>query len=274
VTLTPSECKRLIARGVANLEPIKQALKRGRIVLSRSTTNAYVYEELTGRKIDRAKYSCGVITDQGTCINKSVSDRSYQTFVLIDGKPTQLDNPQELSFHVARMKSGDIFVKSANVLDSSGAAATLVGDPTGGEIGQLKSILAKEARLIVPITVSKTIPLSIDKVKDACDIMGTKRSMGMPVSLIPLPGLVITELEALRLLTGAEAVPISTLDAEGRGTVTLSIIGSPEQVNDAWRLLNAIKGEEPITVERNPCSICPATMCDQSGLRAKEPGNC
>jgi hypothetical protein len=80
-------------------------------------------------------------------------------------------------------------------------------------------------------------------------------------------------LEALKFLTGAEAVPISTLDAEGKGTVTLSIIGSPEQVDDAWRLVNAIKGEETIAVERNPCSICPATTCDHSGLRAKEPVN-
>ncbi len=273
MTLTPSECKRLVAKGVASLEPIKQALKHGMIMLSRSTTNAYIYEELTGKQIDRAKYACGVITDGGTCINKSVSNRSYQTFVLIDGKSTQLGNPQELSDYVGRMKPGDIFVKSANVLDPSGAAATLVGDLTGGEIGQLKSILAKKARLIVPVTVSKTIPFPIDKVKDACGIVGTERSMGMPVSLLPLPGLIITELEALKFLTGAEAVPISTLDAEGKGTVTLSIIGSPEQVDDAWRLVNAIKGEETIAVERNPCSICPATTCDHSGLRAKEPVN-
>ena len=273
MTLTPSECKRLIAKGVASLDTVKQALKHGMIVLSRSTTNAYIFEELTGKKIDRAKYACGIITDEGTCINKSVSDPSYQTFVLIDGKPTQLGNPQELSDHVGRMKPGDIFVKSANILDPSGAAATLVGDLAGGEIGQLKSILAKKARLIVPVTVSKTNPFTIDKVKDACGITGTERSMGMPVSLLPLPGLIITELKALRLLTGAEAVPISTLDAEGKGTVILSIIGSPEQVDNAWRLVNAIKGEEPIAVERNPCSICPATTCDHSGLRAKEPSN-
>ncbi|MEM3018488.1 MAG: hypothetical protein QXO25_06385 [Candidatus Bathyarchaeia archaeon] len=257
----------MIAKGVANLESVRRALEHGIVVLSRSTTNAYVYEEITGRRLDRAKYSCGVITDNGTCISESVSDRSYRTFVFIDGEATQPENQEEFSIIMSRMDRGDIFIKSANTLDPYGAAATLVGDPAGGEVAQLRSVLDKKVELIVPVTVSKTIPYPIDKVKGVCSIKGVERSMGMPVSLLPLPGIVVTEPEALNRLTGTEAVPICALDSEGKGAVTLVIIGPPKQVENAWRLLSLIKGESPVTVERNPCRICPATTCTSSGLR-------
>ncbi len=273
VTLTSSESKRLVAKGVANLESVKRAFKHGIIVLSRSTTNAYVYEELTGQRIEPERYCCGIITTYGTCISKHVFDQSYQTFVLVDGKPIQTNSSHRLPDYVNQMDSEDIFIKSGNVLDSMGVAATIVGDPTGGEIGQLKAILAKDAKLIVPVTINKTIPLSIEKVKEACGIEGTKRSMGMPITLLPLPGLVVTELDAIKLLTGANTTPISTLDTEGKGTVTLTINGSPKQVEDAWKLLSETKGETPIMVERIACSMCPASTCHSSGRRQKEANN-
>lgn len=269
ITVSPSESKRLVAKGVANLESVKRALTNGIIILSRSTTNAYVYEELTGRKIGPDGYCCGVITTYGTCVGKHVFDRSYQTLVVLNGEPVQISAPQELPELINRMESEDVFIKSANVLDPSGAAATIVGDPTGGEVGELEVIRAKKAKLIVPVTINKTIPISIEKAMKACGIEGTEKSMGMPVSLLPLPGLVMTELETIRLLAGATAVPIAALDAEGRGTTTLSINGSTEQVETAWRLVSEIKGEKPIIVERISCSACPASTCSLSGLRMR-----
>ncbi|MDI6811737.1 MAG: hypothetical protein QMD80_08765, partial [archaeon] len=46
ITLTPSESKRLIAKGVKNLEEVQRALKHGTIIITLGTTNAYVVEEI------------------------------------------------------------------------------------------------------------------------------------------------------------------------------------------------------------------------------------
>ena len=48
VTLTPSESKRLIARGVKALPSVQHALKNNTIILAGGTTNAFIAEELLG----------------------------------------------------------------------------------------------------------------------------------------------------------------------------------------------------------------------------------
>jgi hypothetical protein len=66
VSLTPSESKRVIAKGVAALPEVKRATQRGLIVVGRGTTNAYVAEELTGEKTEnKDHYAAGfIVCDQ------------------------------------------------------------------------------------------------------------------------------------------------------------------------------------------------------------------
>ncbi len=61
ITLTPHESKRIIAMGVKKLPVVREALKKGIILVTIGTTNAYVAEELTGRKIDHLRYCAGYI---------------------------------------------------------------------------------------------------------------------------------------------------------------------------------------------------------------------
>jgi hypothetical protein len=62
VALTPSESKRVIAKGVAALPEVKRAMERGLIVVGRGTTNAFVAEELTGEKTENKNhYAAGFI---------------------------------------------------------------------------------------------------------------------------------------------------------------------------------------------------------------------
>ena len=53
VVLTHSECKRLIARGIKEHPEVQEALKNGRIFVSRGSTTAYVLEELLEEQIDK-----------------------------------------------------------------------------------------------------------------------------------------------------------------------------------------------------------------------------
>jgi len=55
IVLSPKESKRIIARGVASLPEIKNALKNNIIHIARGTTNAYIYEEFTGITVYKNK---------------------------------------------------------------------------------------------------------------------------------------------------------------------------------------------------------------------------
>ncbi|MHC4704557.1 MAG: hypothetical protein ACYTFQ_28760, partial [Planctomycetota bacterium] len=59
VVLTVSESKRLIAKAVAQMPVVKEALRDGMIIIAKGTTNTYVAEELLGRKIARGAYVLG-----------------------------------------------------------------------------------------------------------------------------------------------------------------------------------------------------------------------
>ena len=53
VSLTVSESKRLIAKGIAQHPAVKAALENGIVAVAKGTTNAYVAEELLGEYPDR-----------------------------------------------------------------------------------------------------------------------------------------------------------------------------------------------------------------------------
>ncbi|HAJ28233.1 MAG TPA: hypothetical protein DCG53_13490, partial [Syntrophus sp. (in: bacteria)] len=58
-TLTPAESKRLIGKGVAALPEIQHAQKNGYLLVGRGSTNAYILEELLGKKIKKEGYTAG-----------------------------------------------------------------------------------------------------------------------------------------------------------------------------------------------------------------------
>ena len=61
IVLTPWESKRLIAKGVAQLDSVNNALENGIVAISRGTTDAYVFEELLGKPVDKANFVAGAI---------------------------------------------------------------------------------------------------------------------------------------------------------------------------------------------------------------------
>ena len=64
VILTVSESKRLIAKAVAALPEVQNAMKEGTVVVATGTTNAFVLEELWGRKIDKRGYALYRFTEE------------------------------------------------------------------------------------------------------------------------------------------------------------------------------------------------------------------
>jgi hypothetical protein len=65
--------------------------------------------------------------------------------------------------------------------------------------------------------------------------------------MLPLPGLVVTECDALEILTGVKAFPVAMGGiGDGQGTVTLLLIGQVQAVETAWNLVESLKGEPPL----------------------------
>jgi len=77
--------------------------------------------------------------------------------------------------------------------------------------------------------------------------------------MMPMPGHVITEVDAIAQLTGAKALPISIGGlGSGAGALMLSIDGEDEQIEAAWKLVSGIraKGEPPLESPAFNCDDC------------------
>ena len=253
ITLTPSEAKRLIGKAVAMMEPVRESLKKGTIVICLGTTNAYVVEEILGKKIgERGMFSIGVITPEGTCV--SDSDHRLKEMVISGGKVTRLG----LKDVIKELGPSDVFIKGANALDLWGNAGVYLGSKTGGTMGMsIGVLLARGVKVIVPVSLEKFVPYAIS---DLVPRLGNQRflfSMNLPVGMMPIPGEVVTEIEAVNALFGCECLPIGGTGINGgEGSRCYLIEGDKESVKEAWNGVMKIKGEKPVTVELEDCKSC------------------
>jgi len=258
VVLTASESKRLIAKGIVKLPEVQKAYQNGIIGLPLCTTNAYIYEELCSTKlVNKSQYCCGYICGKGFC--KVSSSKMLPEIVLCKSEEKQLDFPKEnLILYVKEMTSQDIIIKSGNILDQNLKAGLLVGERYGGEFGKiLPYILAKGIQLIVPMTLNKSVPVAIEKIIPELGIETIERSfcLGRPVGMLPMPGKIFTEVDALKLLTEVDVMPIAMSGIGEEGCVTLLLKAVKEKIEHAWSIITEIKGEPQLEPVPN-CKEC------------------
>jgi hypothetical protein len=256
VTLTPAESKRLIGKGVAALPEVKRALREGTVIIALGTTNAYVAEELLGRKMDRERFVAGVVLPKGTCFLPE--ERRLHEIIIRKGKVTDARMDEILQ----DLTPKDVFIKGANAIDSSGMAGIFMGSPTGGTMGKVLGVLvSRGVKLIIPVGLEKFVPSSV---LEAAELAGKFRftyATGCPVGVMPVPGKVVNELTAIQVLTGARAIVIGRGGVSGAGgSVTLLIEGAPGQLHSARRLVDGIKGEPDTRIETD-CRSCGETLC-------------
>jgi len=250
VTLTSEESKRLIAKGIAALPIVQKAREKGVIGLCICSSARYVAEELLGESLpNSAPYICGFVSRQG--LFAVLDEEAGKQLVLVDGDSVWLEWPKEnITKFIRRMDAHDVIIKSGNILDPNRKAGTLVGLPNGGEYGKyLPYILARGITLIVPMTLNKSVPYHLDEIMLEMGItkIPPSRAHGEPCGMLPLPGLVVTECDALQTLTGVRALPVAMGGiGDGQGTVTLLLIGQEQGVENAWGLIESIKGEPPL----------------------------
>jgi hypothetical protein len=232
VVVSVPTAKRLIALAISELPEVRAALRQGKIVLKSGTTVSALAELLGAPPLRLG----GRITSDGARAAKQLADAPH--IVLLEGGNWRCVD-QNLQEELAAMGPDDLFITGANALDSQGSAGLMAGLSGGSAAGKaLGMVYAEGVRTIIAVGLEKLIPGSI---ADICRQIGRRRvdrSMGMAVGLLPLFGRVVTEKEALELLTGATATVIGAGGLGGaEGATTMIVEGSEAQVDRAFALI-------------------------------------
>lgn len=260
ITLRPAESKKLIARAVAQLSEVKQALQDGVVIIGTGSTNADVVEACTGEQVDRARFLAGMITRGMTCVTPR--DERKPNLVLVNGQAQDV-LPVEALELPGKHK---VLIKGANAVDMNGMAGVLMAAADGGTVGRLLGhFQAGGWPVVVPVGLEKLIP----SVPDAASRMGRSafdRSLGAKVGLMPLnTRFVVTETVALRSLAHVSVTQVAAGGIGGsEGSVTLVLEGDDPAVENAMDLVESVKGAQSPDPVLMVCSEC-THLCDYAG---------
>jgi hypothetical protein len=252
--LTVAESKRLIAKAVAQMPIVKNALTHGMVIVIKGTTNAYVAEEITGQKVDHAAFVTGRIEPEKA--TKRLSQAKPVNHLILE-KGKVVDIP--LTDAVKKLKAGDVVMKGANALDYRNKMAAInILDPSGGTTGStMPYIIGRKVHLVIPVGLEKLVAedlvdttLKMREPLESLDFPAARGASPFPGSTIPsmwlVTGEIVTELEAIRILTGATAFQSSAGGVSGaEGGIWLVFRGTREQVSNALKLVQSIQGEPP-----------------------------
>ena len=277
VTLTPTESKKLIAKAVVNSDFVKAAMSEGIVVLHPSSSTYFIVEELIGHPPPTAVWVCGVIVPKGACLSGEASRLDMNR--VQKSKPSLEDYSHcwvfqrgKLSIGISlgnlfeRMGAKDVYIKGVNALDQQRTVGILIGNRTeGGTIGRVISASKQRGfKLVFPVGLEKLIPVSIKAAaKEAIKTKYTY-SMGVNCGLLPCTeGIVITEMDAIKILSGASAIPIAAGGLDGaEGAITLVIKGETEEVTKAIKYVEQSKGARLPKAASPECEACGSAICD------------
>jgi hypothetical protein len=241
--LTVSESKRLIAKSIPHVPCVKRATEKGTVAICKGTTNAYVLEELLGQVVEKTGYVLGATIPAKGAPRASLLPASIPEVVLKNGEVAEGMTVQDA---IKEMGPGDVVIKGANALDwARGAAGVLIGHPEGGTMGALMGRThGKKINLVIPVGLEKQVASDLPTAEAA--LLAAPAGVPTGPSLWVMHGQIVTEIEALKLLTGVEATQIAAGGIGGaEGAVWLMVQGSDDQVSKATALIEDIQGEPP-----------------------------
>ena len=239
--LTVSESKRLIAKGVANLSKVKMPLQQGIVAIAKGTTNSYIVEEILDKKMDKTAYTTGLTLPEKPVREPKLTPEKLPDVVLHHGKLVQ---GLPVTEAIKEMGEGDVFIKGANALNyKEKIAGILIGHPTGGTIGAtLGTVVARRINFIIPVGLEKLVCEDILSVSRKLAESGDEWT-AVP-RLFPITGIIVTEIEALKVLTGVAAYHMGSGGIGGaEGSVRLLVEGDEEQIRNTIELIQTMQGE-------------------------------
>jgi len=253
-TLTSSESKRLIAKGVVAMPEVQEAMGEGYVLVGRGSTNAYIVEELLERSIEKERYVAGQVI-RGVLCALGQGDLEVEPSTLLE-----------------RLGRGDILLKGASAIDHTGNIGVVMASPQGGTMGDFYLPLkARGGTILYPVGLEKMIP-SVEDASRIGGLFSVERSIGARVGMVCVAdGLAYTELDALEDLSGVEAVHFASGGFGGaEGSVTIAVEGDDDDVNECLDFIEEkIKGEPPLKGLKSPCKTCPL-LCSFQGKDEKD----
>jgi hypothetical protein len=228
-------------------EAIRKALKKGTIVIIAGTTNGYVAEEILkklgySKEFVRDHFYRGIILPPNRA--KSPDGRIYDEskfFGDVVIKKGVFQKGQTIFGVVDDLSEGDVILKGANAVNlSQRRAAVLIGAPKGGTIGaSLPAVVGRRVQLILPVGLEKRVYENIDELAAKMNAPGAQGPR-----LLPVPGEIFTELDAIELLTGAQVSLVAAGGVSGaEGSVWLTVSGKSAQEKAAEALIKSVVNE-------------------------------
>ena len=245
--ITPAAGKRLIGKAMSMHPIIQNVLDNGTLVITAGTTNGYVAEEILKssgitESFSKRRFFRGITLPPSKPTTKTGRLPDESEFkgdvVIVKGK---LQENLTIFDVVDDLEEGDVILKGANALDLvRKKAAILIGDPKAGTIGvALQAVAGRRVRLILPVGLEKRITEDLDRLSlklNAPESQGPR--------LLPVPGQVFTEIDAISLLTGAVAELVAGGGVCGaEGGIWLAVSGEPEQVDAAEIIVKSVRTE-------------------------------
>jgi len=236
--------KRLIGKAMALHPAIKGVLEEGTLVIIAGTTNGYVAEEILkslgqAEGFSRKGFRRGLTVAPGA---KAIKAEFPGDVVISDG---QWQKGKTIYAVVDDLKAGDVVLKGANAFDRRGQAAVQIAHPEGGTIiAALSAVVGQRVQLIVPVGLEKRVLEDVNVLAQRCNAPSAKG-----LRMLPIPGKIFTELDAIGLMTGAEACLLAAGGIYGaEGAAWLGITGTEEQIQAAAELIKSLAGEPPYEV--------------------------
>lgn len=243
VVLTPYESRRLIAKAVAKLPAVENAMKNGWIIVATGSSTGYVAEELLGEPIVKENFVSGHITAGETWGTPKNPDYIFP-IVLHKGKRLFM-KPEEA---LAQFTAADVFIKGANAVDPEYRTAVFAADDMGGTMGwSLGAILARGAQLVMPVGLEKLVA-SVPAVARHAGSKTYQYATGLKFGMVPVvSATVVTEIQALEGLFAVEAFHAGGGGIAGsEGAVALILEGPEADLAKAFEFVKSIKGEKPL----------------------------
>ena len=245
--LTPQAGKRLIAKAFIYIPEILRALKNQTVVIIAGTTNGYIAEEVLAYIGQSDGFSRNGFYRGITLPPHASAGNSSQEFagdvVIENGNWLRGKTIFDV---VDQLNQGDIIIKGANALDMvNRKAAVMVGHPKGGTIqASLTAVIGRRAVLYLPVGLEKRICGNLDALCAAVNSPGASGPRLMPVQ-----GTLVTELDAIQILSGCQAELIAAGGVCGaEGGCWIAVTGADDQVSKAADILRSVTAEPPFQV--------------------------
>ena len=275
IVLTASESKKLLADAIVEMDVFKHARKRGLIVIHPSSSTWFILERLV-EEVPKGIWLVGMVVPRGLCIEGKMLEHRKRDYLpqtsdfrlswaFRDGK---LEEGLPLSKLLEEMDENDLYIKGVNAIDTQGNVGVLHARAGAGTIG--KAVAACKKRhfnIVIPVGFQKLVPGSIMENSKSVGVPESiDSSMGIRVGLYPISRervTVVTEVDALKILTGVKAIVISCGGLAGaEGAVVLLIKGEETQVNKTLNIIDKIKGIQSPEVTLCDCKECGYPLCD------------